>query len=81
MAYIYAAEIWCDDCGEDIRRRLIAEGNAPDDIDDERSYDSGEFPKYCDGEAESDCPEHCAAGDDCLNAYEFDDGVQNSGGW
>ena len=73
MAYIYAADIWCDDCGEDIRRAITAEGKAPADL---RSYDSGEFPKYCDGSSEADSPQHCAAGEDCINAYEFPDGFK-----
>jgi hypothetical protein len=74
MAYIYAADIWCDDCGDKIRRTIIAEGTAPADPTDEWSYDSGEFPKCCDGSSESDSPQHCAAGEECINAHEFDDG-------
>lgn len=76
MAYIYAADIWCDDCGEAIKSRIIAEGNAPADPDDEYSYDSGEFPKYVDGSSEADSPQHCAAGEDCINAYEFPGGFK-----
>lgn len=74
MAYIYAADIYCDDCGEDIKRSIRAEGNAPDDPNDEYSYDSGDYPKYCDGTSESDSPQHCGSGDDCINVIKFDDG-------
>jgi hypothetical protein len=70
---IYAADIWCADCAELIGLRLINGGNAPDNPDDQYSYDSDEFPKDCDVSCESDSPEHCAAGEDCINAIEFDD--------
>lgn len=76
MTYIYAADVWCDDCGKDICRIITAEGNAPADPDDQRSYDNGEFPQYVEDFGESDCPEHCAAGEDCINAYEFPDGCK-----
>lgn len=61
--YIYAADIYCEDCGRAIRERIISEGNAPADYDDETSYDSDEFPKgpFSDGGGESDCPQHCAS--------------------
>ncbi len=74
MAYIYNADIFCDDCGEFIRCTIEAEGNAPADMGDEASYDSDEYPKHCDGSSESDCPEHCGGGDTCFNAIEFADG-------
>jgi hypothetical protein len=74
--YIYCADIYCEDCGERIRQELIASGKAPDDIDDECSYDSDEFPKgpYSDGGGESDCPQHCACQAECINAIELSDG-------
>lgn len=28
--YIYAADLWCEDCGESICRRLLAEGKGPE---------------------------------------------------
>jgi hypothetical protein len=71
---IYAADVWCADCAESIKERIRAEGHGPDDEDDQTSYDSDEFPKDCDVSCESDIPEHCAAGTDCINAYEFIDG-------
>ena len=70
LVYIYAAEIYCEQCGEAIRERLTREGFAPADPGDERSYDSDEFPKgpYPDGGGEADCPQHCGAGPECQNA-------------
>jgi len=76
MSYIYAADLWCDDCGESIRNDIIAEGNAPADPDDECSYDSDEFPKGCDGTSEADCPNHCGAHEDCINAITLSDGTK-----
>lgn len=72
--YIYAGDIYCEDCGDDIRQQLISEGRAPYYPDDELSYDSDEFPKgpYPDGGGEADSPQHCGARDDCLNAVELD---------
>lgn len=73
-AYIYAADVYCDACGESIRNRITSEGHAPADPDDEGSYDSGEFPKgpEIDGGGEADSPNHCGAGPRCLNAIELD---------
>ena len=80
MAAIYQADVWCDDCADSIKDLLWAESkdgptysNRADwEIDagyaDERNYDSDEYPKDCDDDEESDCPEHCAAGADCINA-------------
>jgi len=82
LVYIYAADIYCEQCGEAIRKRIEREGFAPANPDDERSYDSDEFPKgpYCDGGGEADCPQHCGAGPQCVNAIEFDDG-HKVGAW
>ena len=82
LVYIYAADIYCEQCGEAIRERIIREGFAPADPNDERSYDSDEFPKgpYCDGGGEADCPQHCGAGPQCVNAIELNDG-HKVGAW
>lgn len=71
MAYIYAAEMYCDDCGKAICDSITAEGFAPADPGDEYSYDSGDYPKHVDGTSESDTPQHCASGSGCFNAIEF----------
>lgn len=76
LVYIYAADIYCQQCGEAIRERIL-QGFAPDDPD--RSYD---FPRgpYPDGGGEADCPLHCGAGSDCHNAIELLDGSK-VGAW
>lgn len=35
---------------------------------DERNYDSGVYPKHADDDEESDTPQHCGSGEDCLEA-------------
>lgn len=71
MAYIYCADIYCDDCGEAIKKRLTAESKAPADPANEWSYDSDYFPKIAGDDEESDTPEHCACGEHCVNAIEI----------
>ena len=61
MGFIYQADVYCDDCGEQIRGKLHAQGKAPEDVMDHRSYDSDDFPKDADIEhEESDIPQYCA---------------------
>jgi len=62
-AYVYQAALVCKECGDEIKRRLAAEGKAPADPEDEHSFDSDEYPKgpYAEGGGESDVPEHCDA--------------------
>ena len=69
--YVYQADLWCEDCGRAIRRRIRAAGQAPADSSDETSYDSDEYPKgpYSDGGGEADSPQHCGAHGECLNAF------------
>lgn len=68
--YMYRAALYCEDCGERIRRGLRSLGRAPADPDDEHTYDSDDYPKgpYADGGGESDTVEHCDAHDACINA-------------
>ena len=67
-AYIYQADIYCEDCGRALCRTVPFPTDA--DAGNEASWDSDDYPKgpYPDGGGESDSPYHCAAGDDCLNA-------------
>lgn len=74
MSYIYKADVWCNECGDAIRERLIREGYAPADPENESSYDSDDFPKYASDNDESDYPQHCAAGEDCINAITLPSG-------
>lgn len=68
MAYIYNADIFCDSCGEKIKTDILATATAEDKVrfDDEREYDSDEFPKWAIDESETDSPQHCGSGEDCL---------------
>lgn len=74
--YMFQAALWCEDCGEALREQMIQDGEAPEDPDDEESYDSDEFPKgpYGDGGGEADSPQHCDAGEHCINAVELSSG-------
>ena len=74
MPFIYQADLWCNSCGRAIRKRLRRERKAPADPRDEYSYDSDEFPKYASDSGEADCPQHCGAGEDCLEAVELPTG-------
>ena len=74
MAYIYQADIFCDACGESICRQLTEEGKAPEDPDDERTYDSDDYPKHASDDDETDCPQHCGGLEECINAEELPDG-------
>jgi hypothetical protein len=62
-AYIYQADIYCEECGEGIREELDKAGQAPRDPEDESSYDSDQYPKgpYAEGGGEADTPQHCAS--------------------
>ena len=63
--YIYAADTYCEKCGESIRSKLHKHGEAPANPDDEH-YDSGVYPKGPFDVEASDTPEHCGSGSDCL---------------
>lgn len=76
MAFVYDADIWCDDCGYAIRAQLTREGDSPEDPDDESSYDSDDFPKRASDDDEADCPQHCAAGAKCRNSVTLSDGTK-----
>lgn len=67
-AYIYQADIYCDDCGRALCRTVPFPDGA--DRNNESSWDSDDYPKgpYADSGGESDSPQHCGAGADCLNA-------------
>lgn len=72
--YLFRADVWCKECGEALRGRL----KAPDNPEDEKTYDSDEYPKGPIDFAyeESDTPDHCAGGPNCLNALDVGDGIK-----
>lgn len=69
MGYVYQAAVFCDACGEKIKKDLnreawegkIPEAEIPADPTDDRSYDSDDYPKgpFDVGDEESDSPQHC----------------------
>ena len=61
-AYIYQADLCCQDCGQKIIADLTRAGKAPECPQDESTFDSDDFPKSAgdDGGGESDCPQHCS---------------------
>lgn len=70
--YFYNADIYCEDCGNDIKRRIRKELKASGSKDSPVSQDSNEWPQPAeDGGGESDCPQHCGAGSDCYNADDY----------
>lgn len=77
-AYIYQAAYYCPDCIEKIKARLKSKGKKPADPDDERSYDSNQWPKgpLADGGGESDRFEHCNACHVFLDNALTGDGVK-----
>jgi hypothetical protein len=74
VAYIYQADVWCDDCGRAICRRLKRAALAPENPGDEWSFDSDEYPKRAGDDEEADTPQHCASGEECINALTLPDG-------
>ena len=44
-AYIYAADLWCEDCARAIMGGQAEAGKLPADPDDEGSFDSDDCPK------------------------------------
>lgn len=74
--YIYQGGLYCEDCGQDIRKRLKQGLDSYVDVANESSYDSDDYPKgpLPNGGGESDIPQHCDSGDDCLNGIILQDG-------
>lgn len=75
--YIYQADLYCEECGEDIKRRMRRWENPPG-ARSEETFDSDEMPKGPNGSGggESDSPCHCASREDCLNAITLSDGTK-----
>ena len=73
-AYIYAADLHCEDCALAIREELTRHGLAPADphLVDNDDWPDGPYP---DGGGETDCPAHCGSCGVYLDAPLTDDGV------
>lgn len=72
--YIYMADCYCDGCMEKWKEEHAA--HKPEDADDETTYDSDEWPKGPFSQEESDTPQHCGNGEDCVNAITLKDGTK-----
>jgi len=57
--YVYAADTYCEDCGDAIKATL----STPESPDDECTWDSSDYPKgpYDTARDEVDSPNHCGA--------------------
>ena len=73
--YIYQADVYCEPCGEALKRRLDKQGYTPANSD-ESSYDSDKYPKGPYYEQEADGPEHCARCGEFLENPLTDDGYR-----
>lgn len=73
--YAYQAALWCASCAKEIIANKTAAGEAPEDPDNEETFDSDDFPKGPYFEGEADNPQYC---DGCGEFLENDltaDGV------
>jgi hypothetical protein len=71
--YVFQAALYCEDCGNAIQDTIRKEGEAPENEDDEESFDSDDFPKgpYGNGGGEADSVHHCDSHEKCLNAIKL----------
>ena len=71
--YMFQGALLCEDCGRDVQDNLRKKGKAPEDEDDEESFDSDDFPKgpFGDGGGEADSIHHCDSNGECLNAIKL----------
>ena len=71
--YMFQGALYCEDCGRDIQDTLRKKGKAPENEDDEESFDSDDFPKgpFGDGGGEADSIHHCDSNGECLNAIKL----------
>jgi hypothetical protein len=71
--YIFAADVYCPHCADEIKRRLA--DVAPANPDDETTYDSGDYPKGPFSDDSSDTPHNCANCGDYIEGPLTEDGV------
>lgn len=71
--YMFQGALYCENCGLAIQEKIRKDGKEPEDEDDERSFDSDDFPKgpFGDGGGEADSVHHCDSNERCLNAIEL----------
>lgn len=68
MPYIYAAALYCDSCGDRIRADLTKAGLCPDRPNE---ADSDDYPQSFPSGGESDSPNHCYSGAECLEGLDL----------
>src|SRR5579872_4156229 len=69
---IFDADLYCGGCTDEICAELDKDGKKPEDVNDQSSYDSDEYPKRTDLEnEESDSPQHCGMHEKCVNAIKL----------
>jgi len=72
---VYQAALLCNACTSAVCEELAAQGKAPEDLDDEGSWDSDDYPKRSDlTSEESDSPQHCGSHEGCLSAVVLPSG-------
>lgn len=76
MGSIYQADVWCDECTDEIKKAQNMLGTTPNDPDNQYSYDSDEYPKDSDVTCESDTPQHCAGCQEFLENDLTTDGAE-----
>jgi hypothetical protein len=59
QVYIYQADLHCKPCIQAIKAELERDGYKPENVADEYTYDSDNWPKGPDPAGESDTPQHC----------------------
>lgn len=79
ILYMYKAALYCEDCGKKLRADLDKQGKTPADPDDERTYDSGDYPKECLA-GESDTVSFCDGGEHCADPIVLQSG-HKIGAW
>ncbi len=62
-AYIYQADLYCEDCIIQIKGSLRDRELEPPNPENEHSFDSDDYPKgpYPNGGGEADSPQHCGS--------------------
>lgn len=68
--WIYCADVYCEKCADAIKTRDRT--FEPKDAGDQASYDSEIWPKGPYSDEESDTPEHCGSGENCLDPTIID---------
>lgn len=69
MAYAYQSDVYCDTCAREIMDMLDTQKR-------EDTGDTDDYPQWGDDNEETDCPQHCASGEECLEHITLSDGTK-----